>query len=164
VTTAAVEVMRKVAADPWGMTVWYAFRKPIYLWQLVNIDGAGDVLVYPVRGAPFDSDFRLAVSHAAMWVLHWPLVVLAAAGSILVWLPPVVRLLPQASGLVLRTASLLLIFLAVATIPLNNPVRFAVPVLPALFLIAMVPPVLLVRSIGSWVDPRPFVAAQPKRF
>jgi hypothetical protein len=146
VTIAAVEVMRKVAADPWGMMVWYAFRKPIYLWQFVNIDGAGDVLVYPVRGAPFDSDFPLAVSHAAMWVLHWPLVVLAAAGSILVWL---VRLLPQASGLVLRTASLLLIFLAVATIPLNNPVRFAVPVLPALFLIAMVPPVILVRWIGQ---------------
>jgi hypothetical protein len=51
-----------------------------------------------VRGAPFDSDFLLAVTHAAMWVLHWPLVVLAAAGSILVWLPPVARLLQQASG------------------------------------------------------------------
>jgi hypothetical protein len=155
VTTAAAEVLRRVAADPWGMLAWYAFRKPIYLWQFVNIDGAGDVLVYPVRGAPFDSDFLLAVSHATMWVSHWPLVVLAAAGSILVWLPPVVRLLPEAAGLALRTASLLLIFLAVATIPLNNPVRFAVPVLPALFLIAMVPPVLLVRRIGDWVEAPP---------
>jgi hypothetical protein len=85
-----------------------------------------------------------------MRVLHWPLVVLAAAGSILVWLPPVPRLLPQAGGLVLRTASLQLIFLALATIPLNNPVRFAVPVLPALFLLAMVPPMLLVRWIEDW--------------
>jgi hypothetical protein len=155
VMTAAAEVLRRVAADPWGMLAWYAFRKPIYLWQFVNIDGAGDVLVYPVRGAPFDSDFLLAVTHAAMWVLHWPLVVLAAVGSILVWLPPVVRLLPQAGGLVLRAASLLLIFLAVATIPLNNPVRFAVPVLPALFLVAMVLPVILVRWIGNWVEAQP---------
>jgi hypothetical protein len=38
------------------------------------------------------------VCHATMWVSHWPLVVLAAAGSILVWLPPVVRLLPRAWG------------------------------------------------------------------
>jgi hypothetical protein len=121
--------LRKVAADPWG--AWYALRKPIYLWQLVNIDGAGDVLVYPVRGAPFDSHFLLAVTHVAMRVLHWPLVVLAAVGSIVVWVPSMVRLLPQAGAIVLRTASLLLIFLAVATIPLNNPVRFAVPVLPA---------------------------------
>jgi hypothetical protein len=155
VTTAAAEVLRKVAADPWGMMAWYALRKPIYLWQFVNIDGAGDVLVYPVRGAPFDSDPLLAFTHAAMWVLHWPLVVLAAVGSILVWLPAVVRLLPQAGGLVLRTASLLLIFLAVATIPLNNPVRFAVPVLPALFLIAMVPPVVLMRRLRNWVETSP---------
>jgi hypothetical protein len=74
------------------------------------------------------------------------------ASLILVWL---VRLLPQASGLVLRTASLLLIFLAVATIPLNNPVLFAVPVLPALFLIAMAPPVILVRWIGNWAEAPP---------
>jgi hypothetical protein len=152
VTTAAAEVLRKVATDPWGMFAWYTFRKPIYLWQFVNIDGVGDVLVYPVRGMPFDSDFLLAVTHAAMQALHWPLVVLAAAGSILVWLPPLVRLLPQAGGLVLRTASLLLIFLALATVPLNNPVRFAVPVLPALFLVAMLPPVILVRRIGDWIE------------
>ena len=80
-----------------------------------------------------------------------PLVVLADVGSILV-------LLTQARGLVLRTASLVLIFLALATIPLNNPVRFAVPVLPALFLVAMVPPVLLVRWIGKSIDPRPSVS------
>jgi hypothetical protein len=155
VTTAAAEVLRKVAADPLGMIAWYTLRKPIYLWQFVNIDGAGDVLVYPLRGAPFDTDALLAFTHAAMWVLHWPLVVLAAAGSILVWLPPVVRLLPQAGGLVLRCASLLLIFLALATIPLNNPIRFAVPVLPALFLIAMVPPLVLARWIGNRVEALP---------
>jgi hypothetical protein len=121
----------------------------------------GDVLVYPVRGAPFDSDALLAFTHAAMWVLHWPLVVLAAVGSIMVWLPPVVRLLPQAGGLVLRAASLLLILLALATIPLNNPVRFAVPVLPALFLIAMVLPVLAMRWLRNWVEAQP--TAAPKR-
>jgi hypothetical protein len=161
VMTAAAEVLRKVAADPWGMFAWYMFRKPLYLWQFVNIDGAGDVLVYPVRGAPFDSDFLLAVTHAAMRVLHWPLVALAAAGSIMVWLPAVVRLWPQAGGLVLRTASLMLVFLALATIPLNNPVRFAVPVMPALFLIAMVPPVALMRWIGNWIEPLPSRAGPP---
>jgi hypothetical protein len=57
------------AADPWGMLAWYALLKPIYLWQFVNIDVVGDVLVYPVRGAPFDSDFLLAVTHAAMRAL-----------------------------------------------------------------------------------------------
>jgi hypothetical protein len=40
---------------------------------------------------------------------------------------------------------------------LNNPVRFAVMVLPALFLIAMMPPVIL----GRWIGNR--VAAPPSR-
>jgi hypothetical protein len=164
VTTAAAEVLRKVAADPWGMLAWYALRKPIYLWQFVNIDVVGDVSVYPVRGAPFDSDFLLAVTHAAMRALHWPLIVLAAAGSILVWLPIAAKLLPEGRGLVLHTASLLLIFLALATIPLNNPARFAVPVMPALFLVAMVPLVLLVRWIGNRIEaPASTGAARSRR-
>jgi hypothetical protein len=116
VTTAAIKSCARSRPTRGG--AWYALRKPIYLWQFVDIDGAGDVLVYPVRGAPFDSHFLLAVTHVAMRVLHWPLVVLAAVGSIVVWVPSMVRLLPQAGAIV-------------PTIPLNNPVRFAVPVLPA---------------------------------
>jgi hypothetical protein len=130
------------------MIAWYVLRKPVYLWQFVNIDGVGDVFVYPVRTSPFTSDPVFAFAHEAMRVMHWPIVVLAAIGSILVWLPRVSELLPESRGLVLRTGSLLLLFLAVATTPLNNPARFAVPVLPALFLMAMVLPVVLARWIG----------------
>jgi len=151
VATAAGEVLRRIAADPLGMAAWYALRKPIYLWQFVNIDGVGDVLVYPVRNSPFTTDPVFTFTHDAMRVLHWPIVGLAGLGSLLVWVPRTAKLLPQARGPVLRTASLLLVFLAVATIPLNNPVRFAVPVLPALFLMALVLPVLVVGWIGSKV-------------
>ena len=151
VATAAGEVLRRIAADPLGMAAWYALRKPIYLWQFVNIDGVGDVLVYPVRNSPFTTDPVFAFTHDAMRLLHWPIVGLAGLGSLLVWVPRTAKLLPQVRGPVLRTASLLLIFLAVATIPLNNPVRFAVPVLPALFLMALVLPVLVVGWIGSKV-------------
>jgi hypothetical protein len=130
------------------MTAWYFLRKPVYLWQFVNIDGAGDVLVYPVRTSPFNSNPFFAFTHDVMRLMHWPIVGLGGIGSILVWLPGISALLPESRGLVLRTASLLLIFLTVATFLLNNPVRFAVPVLPALFLTAMVPPLVLVRWIG----------------
>ncbi len=147
VATAAGDILRRIAADPLGMAAWYALRKPIYLWQFVNIDGVGDVLVYPVRNSPFTGNSVLALTHDVMRLLHWPVVVLAALGSLLVWAPRTAKLVPEARGLVLRTASLLLIFLAIATVPLNNPVRFAVPVLPALFLVAMVLPVLM----GEWI-------------
>jgi hypothetical protein len=147
-TTAIHEILRRIADDPWGMTAWYFLRKPVYLWQFVNIDGAGDVFVYPVRTSPFKSNPFFAFTHDVMGLMHWPIVGLGAIGSILVWLPGMSVLLPESRGLLLRTASLLLIFLTVATIPLNSPARFAVPVLPALFLTAMVPPLVLVRWIG----------------
>lgn len=147
-TTATYEILRRIAADPWGMTAWYFLRKPVYLWQFVNIDGVGDVFVYPIRTSPFTSNPVFVFTHDVMQIMHWPIVVLGAIGSILVWRPDISTLLPESRGLVLRTASLLLIFLTVATFPLNNPVRFAVPVFPALFLMAMVPPLTLVRWIG----------------
>jgi hypothetical protein len=50
-------------------------------------------------------------------------------------------------------------FLALATIPSNNSMRFAVPVLPALFLIAMAPPVLLAGWIGNWIEAPPSAVA-----
>jgi hypothetical protein len=90
-----------------------------------------------------------------MRVLHWPLVMLAAVGSIVVWVPSMVRLLPQAGAIVLRTASLLLIFLAVATIPLNNPVRFAVPVLPA--------PMAVQTASSGWNRTSQSTSSQTKR-
>ncbi len=165
VATAVGEVLRKIAADPLGMAGWYALRKPIYLWQFVNIDGVGDVLVYPVRNSPFTGDSVLAFTHDVMRLLHWPVVVLAAVGSLLVWVPRTAKLFPEARGVVLRTASLLLIFLAVATVPLNNPVRFAVPVMPALFLMAMVLPVIVARAISQWTgasDGRPKASVAPR--
>jgi hypothetical protein len=31
------EIAVERCATDWGMMVWYAFRKPIYLWQFVNV-------------------------------------------------------------------------------------------------------------------------------
>ncbi len=141
------EIWRRIAADPLGMAKWYFLGKPPYLWQFTNIDGAGDVFVYPVSETPFKSNPLFTFTHDSMQILHWPIVFLAAAGSILVWWRRAQVLLPESRGLVLRTASLLLIFLTTATLPLNNPARFAVPVLPALFLMAMVALVMFGRFV-----------------
>jgi hypothetical protein len=46
-------VMNKIALDPLGMMMWYFVEKPIYLFQWTNIDGVGDVFVYPIFTSPF---------------------------------------------------------------------------------------------------------------
>ena len=149
VTAALEEIWRRIAADPVGMMKWYFWGKPPYLWQFSNIDGVGDVFVYPVIATPFASNPILGLTHDAMQIIHWPIVLLAAAGSILVWLPACAGLVAERSGLALRAGSLLLVFLTVATIPLNDAARFAVPVYPALLLMAVVPLVVGVRYIRT---------------
>jgi hypothetical protein len=131
------------------MMKWYFLGKPPYLWQFSNIDGVGDVFVYPIIATPFTSNPVFGLTHDAMRIMQWPIVLLAAVGSILVWLPGCAGFVAESRGLALRAGSLLLIFLTVATIPLNDPARFAVPVYPALFLMALVPLVVCVRYVRT---------------
>jgi hypothetical protein len=149
VATALEEIWRRIAADPVGMMKWYFLGKPPYLWQFSNIDGVGDVFVYPIIATPFTSNPVFGLTHDAMRIMQWPIVLLAAVGSILVWLPGCAGFVAESRGLALRAGSLLLIFLTVATIPLNDPARFAVPVYPALFLMALVPLVVCVRYVRT---------------
>jgi uncharacterized protein (DUF58 family) len=68
---------------------------------------------------------------------------------LLAWLPRTAALLPDRGRFVLRAAILLPVFMTVATIPLNAPGRFAVPVYPALFIAAATTLAVAVRAYGS---------------
>lgn len=147
VPSALAEVGNRVAADPVAMAKWYLLGKQRYLWQFDNVDGVGGVFIYPVRQSPFQSHPLFVAIHNLMRVLHWPIVLLAALGAALVWLPWSKRYLPESGNLVVRTGSLLLAFVTVAHFPLWEATRFAVPVFPALFLMATVPIIIVTRCI-----------------
>jgi len=144
------EIARRFAADPLGMAGWYAFGKMRYLWQWDNVDGAGDVFIYPVTGTPFTSRAVFSLVHDAMKACHWWLVALAVTGSIAVWVPATRDLLPRRGRPGLRAASLLLAYTAIMLIPFFAVTRYAVPVFPALFIMAMVPPAMALEAITRW--------------
>lgn len=146
--TAIAEIARRIAADPLGMARWYLVGKPPYLWQFSNIDGAGDVFIYPVLASPFHGNAVFELLHAIMRALHSPIVLLGALGSLLVWLPRLAPLLPERNAFALRATSLLPVFLTAVMLPLDDPVRYAVPIFPALFVVAMVPLVVAGRALA----------------
>jgi hypothetical protein len=141
------EIARRFAADPLGMAAWYGFGKMRYLWQWDNADGS-DIFIYWAAQTPFRSRALFVALHDAMKACHWGLIALALAGSIAVWLPAIRDLLPERGRPVLRAASLLLAYTSVMLIPFFTCTRYAVPVFPAMFMTAMVPPAMALEAIA----------------
>ena len=144
------EIARRFAADPLGMAAWYGFGKLRYLWQWQNLDGVGDIFIYPVIKSPFAGNPVFGFVHHAMKASHWWLIALALTGSIAVWIPAAGDLLPRRGRPVLRAASLLLAYSTIMLIPFATSTRFAVPIFPAMFMMAMVPPTLSVLAVARW--------------
>lgn len=141
------EIWPRIAADPLGMARWYLIEKTGYLLQWGNVDGAGDVFVYPVLSTPFASNPLFQILHRLYASTHDGIVLLATIGAVMVWFAPVARWGGFKQMQVLRMASLLLIFLCVAHLPFFTAVRYALPVFPALYLLCLVPLVVLARLL-----------------
>ena len=82
-----------------------------------------------------------------MKACHWWLIALGLTGSIAVWVPATSDLVPRRGWPVLRAASLLLAYTTIMLIPFPMFTRYLGPVFPALFMLAMVPPVMALEII-----------------
>jgi 4-amino-4-deoxy-L-arabinose transferase-like glycosyltransferase len=131
------EVTRKIAENPIAMTAWYLFEKPVYLFQWNNIDGVGDVFIYPIRSTPFRNDGLFQAIHGAFYYGHLAVLVLALIGAIAAWLPLTRKQLSSDKRPTLRIASLMIAFLYLVHIPFFVATRYAVPIFPAIYLLAV---------------------------
>ncbi len=139
VSRAIGEIATRLASDPLGSAVWYLIEKPGYLLRWDNVDGAGDVFVYPALATPFTTDLLFRTIHRAYRATHDLVVLLAAVGCAMVWIAPAVRLARFRRPHGLRMASLLLIFLYAAHFPFFAATRYALPVFPCLYVLCLVP-------------------------
>jgi len=130
------EVAAKFAANPGDSLLWYAFEKPVYLFQWDNIDGVGDVFVYPVERTPFETNRVFGAVHEAFRFVHPLVLLLAAIGAVFAWPRRFAAVVPDAKVQVLRMAGLLLAFLYLVYLPFATNVRYALPVFPAMYLLA----------------------------
>jgi hypothetical protein len=153
ITLTIKEVAGKIARDPVGMMRWYLIEKPIYLFQWDNIDGVGDVFVYPVKSSPFRNTTVFQSLHGLFYYAHIPILILAVVGGGLAWFGRSGPLFKSGRPEVLRLSAMLLAFLYAIQIPFVCTARYAVPLLPAIYLLAMFAVVssssILLARVGS---------------
>jgi hypothetical protein len=135
VSTASVlnEIARRFRHEPVQHLKWYLLRKPTVFWSWNIIQGIGDVFIYPIHRTPYQSNLFFRWTHRLMHFLHWPLVLLCAAGSLMVWLPQLNYKYPDYSLRVARFVSaLLLYFTAIHMVGAPFP-RYSIPLRPLLY-------------------------------
>lgn len=134
-STASVlnEIARRFRHEPLQHLKWYLLRKPAVFWSWNIIQGIGDVFIYPIHRTPYQSNLFFKWTHRLMRFLHWPLVLLCAAGSLMVWLPLLNYKYPDNSLRVARFVSaLLLYFTAIHVVGAPFP-RYSIPLRPFLY-------------------------------
>jgi hypothetical protein len=148
-------VLRYIAgrfrAEPARYARWYLFGKPGTLFSWDNIEGVGDIYLYPLERSAFEDVAWLASLRAVAHVVHWPLVLLGGLSSLLVlWRPGWLGL----SGTSRAPATLvaLVVLYAVGFHMIGAPYpRYGIPFRPLLFALAMLPlRALAVRGYGAF--------------
>jgi hypothetical protein len=144
-----IEIARRFRHEPVQHLKWYLFRKPAVFWSWNIIQGVGDAFIYPVHHTPYQSNLFFRWTHRLMHYLHWPVVLLCAAGSLMVWLPRLNYKYPYNSLYIARFISaLLLYFTAIHGIGAPFP-RYSVPLRPFLYGMAIFCLHMLYTSIKS---------------
>jgi hypothetical protein len=131
-------VGERMRAEPGRYARWYLLGKPAYFLAWDNrAGGTRDVFIYPVTKSPFLDRPAFRAMHAAAHLLHWPLMLLAVAVSLVAWLRP--AWLARESD---RTGTRLLAAVALGAIVLHMigapyP-RYGIPFRPLFYLLAMI--------------------------
>lgn len=131
------EVARRFHDEPARHLRWFLVVKPLVLWSWNIIQGQGGAFVYEMARSPYYDRPAFVWSYRLMEWLHWPLVLLGGAGTVLAWLPATRRAMTPGALLAVRlTSALLLYFVALHTLLAPYP-RYSVPLRPALYAMAM---------------------------
>ncbi len=130
------EVVQRLAASPASQLTWYIVQKPVFLLQWSNVDGMGDVFVYPVTASPFLTNPLFVVVRAAYRFGHELLLLLGMIGAVAAWRATMTQALGPQAQTVLRMASLLLAFVYLVHLPFFVAARYLAPVWPAIYLLA----------------------------
>lgn len=143
--SALKEIAHQFRENPGEELRWYLVGKPVTLWSWNITAGGGDVFIYPVLRSPYSSAKPFQFTHALMQFLHWPLVILALIGCLLVWSPRARDCLVREPLLLTRLMSLLLLYNTAVLMVLAPFVRYSIPFLPIQYGMALIALYLPVR-------------------
>ena len=131
---------------------WYLIGKPGYFLAWANVQGAGDILVYPVLHSPYLEEPGFVVLRRTMRLLHWPLMMLGMAGVGALWWRRQEKSSRRDGLIAGRLVSLVVIYaLALHMIGAPFP-RYGIPFRPLLYPLALFLVYLLWDSLKQWRD------------
>lgn len=143
--TVIAEIASGFRESPIEHLRWYLIGKPFTLWSWNNIEGPGDVFVYPVESTPYRYLPQFKVTHMFMHSIHWVLVILMVGGILIAWFPPRLSRLSANAVFVTRAVSILLLyhlFIMIVGYPIP---RYAIPLRPFLHIMSMLPLALAIK-------------------
>lgn len=143
------EIGERFREDPGEELKWYLMGKPVWLWSWDIVEGGGDVFIYPVLRTPYATSGIFRFTHALMHTLHWPLVILALAGCLMVWLRRARGWLSAEALFLARLASLLLFYNTAVLMVLAPFTRYSIPFLPIQYGMALTALYIAARWIRS---------------
>lgn len=153
ITSSMKRILQHIASEfgarPMRMLRWYLLEKPVYFFWWEPIQGMGDVFIYPVRASPYFSRPEFLVSHGVMKVLHWPLIFLGFAGSLLPWFGSILPNLARWQIAGLRMISVFVFFVIAVHIAGAPFPRYSVPLRPLTWLFAVLALEALWRAIRT---------------
>jgi hypothetical protein len=143
------EIARRFEQEPGKHLHWFLIGKPIAFWSWNTVQGVGDAFVYPVSQSPYFHNPYFRWSHHLMHALHWPLVILASFGTVMVWLPLSRIGIKESAVHTARFTSLLLIYYTALHVVGAPFPRYSIPLRPFLFGLALFPPYVLTLALKS---------------
>ncbi len=131
----ALNTLRERASkEPFKYLRWYVVGKPAMYWSWNILNGAGDVYIYPVKKSYYQESGLAGLSRAAMKLTHFPMVLLALAGLVILGYRAFkTRLRDEDLLLPLLIYSLIIYFTLIHTVLAPLP-RYAIPLRPYLYL------------------------------
>jgi 4-amino-4-deoxy-L-arabinose transferase-like glycosyltransferase len=126
---------------------WFLVGKPIEFWSWNTVQGIGDAFLYPISTTPYVGDKLFEWTHALMYCLHWPLVVLCLLGSLLVWHPALVRSLDSDAVGAARLASCFILYFTLLHMIGAPFPRYSFPLRPFQFGMAVFTVILICRHL-----------------
>jgi len=139
----------RMRAQPLRYAGWYLVGKPIYFLAWDNsAGGTSDAFIYPATASPFRDRPAFRAMHAGMWILHWPLMLLAVATAVIAWLRPAALTGIGDLAALRFLATIALGAIALHMIGAPYP-RYGIPFQPLLYVLALSGLMGLMRGAGS---------------
>lgn len=144
----------RAAAAPVRYAAWYLLEKPVWLWSWPLVQ-CSDVLVYEVANSPYERQPAMQATHALMYWLHAPLMLVAAATvAVALWRRRRVAWQLHALAAVAAAATL-------AYVPVIPDPRYLQPVRPIVFALAAAGSAAAVAFAGQRLRTRAAVPPAP---